>query len=97
MKRIYLLAIFLLVLFSSPFAQQRCAAYEVLQQQMAADPVFARKVRESEKSFAGYQRQTGRQPNAKPPVIKVPVVVMYCTIHRNRISVMHRCNPRSPC
>ena len=74
-------------LFSSAiFSQQRCASYENLQRQMAEDPGFARKVRETEKSFANYKRQTGKKDQrGRPSSITIPLVVhiVYNTADQN--------------
>lgn len=75
MKHVYLLTALFSGLFLCSFGQQRCASFEVLQQQMAADPSFARKVRETEKSFADYSRHTGAEPKGKPEKLVVPVYV----------------------
>ncbi len=86
MKPVYtLLALFTgLFLFTEVSAQQRCASHEVLKQQMAANPAFARKVGETEKSYANYIRQTDRQDNARA-IITIPVIVhvLYNTTEQN--------------
>src|SRR5687768_9645572 len=88
MKQCYFSVALIAGLFlSAPLTpQQKCSSYEVLQQQMAANPEFARKVRESEKNFANYIRQGGAQRgNARPGVVTVPVVVhvVYNTADQN--------------
>ena len=57
------------------FSQQRCASYEHLQKQMAENPAFAKKVRETEKTFTNYKRQTGQPEQKRPSTITIPVVV----------------------
>ena len=74
MKKIYLL-IALMGIYLFSFAQKRCASFELLQQQMATNPAFARKVKETEKSFADYSRKTGAQPRGKPVSLTIPVIV----------------------
>src|SRR4030095_10757420 len=61
----------------------RCGSDEVIRQQMAADPVFARKVNEARKNVNNYQR-TNKEPG-KPVSITIPVVVhvVYYTPEEN--------------
>jgi pregnancy-associated plasma protein-A/type IX secretion system substrate protein len=66
------------------FAQRTCGSYAHLQEQMKNDPAFARKVKESEKSFDSYVRQSQTQ-KGKPTTLTVPVVVhvVYNTAGQN--------------
>ena len=77
MRKHLLLSVLSIILLFQGFTQQRsCASYELLLQQMAADPVFASKVREAEKNFDNYRRQTGPLlPGARATTITIPVVV----------------------
>ena len=87
MRKLLLLSVASILVFFQGFAQQRsCASYELLLQQMAADPVFASKVREAEKNFDSYKRVTGPQsPDARQTVLTIPVVVhvVYNTAAQN--------------
>jgi hypothetical protein len=70
-----LLPIISILFFISAYGQKniRCATDEVIRQQMAADPVFAKKVNEARKKHI-----TARNPdqnNGKPVSITIPVVV----------------------
>ena len=84
MKKVLLFATTLFLIATGKiFAQRTCASYEHLQEQMANDPEFARKVRESEKNFDIYRqnaRQTGKQITLTIPVI---VHVVYNTPEQN--------------
>src|SRR6266498_5232011 len=85
MKKLLLCAAtIVLIITPQLFAQRTCASYEHLQEQMKNDPEFARKVKEKEKSFDNYIRQTGKQ-NGKPTTITIPVVVhvVYNTVEEN--------------
>ena len=88
MKHYYFLFALAAGLFLSAHltAQQRCASYEVLKMQMEADPSFARKVKETEKSFDNYLRKTKTdKQDAKPGAITIPIVVhiVYNTAAQN--------------
>lgn len=86
MKKYYLLITLIPCLFFTVnlFAQQRCASHEVLKMQMAANPEFARKVKESEKNYADFMRQQGAQ-RGKPSSFTIPLVVhvVYNTAEEN--------------
>jgi len=75
--------------FISPeflFSQKKCATYDMVRQQMAADPAYSKKLIESEKGFANYKRQTElQQRGGKPTAITIPVVVhvLYNTPEQN--------------
>src|SRR5213075_1727447 len=74
MKQILLLAATLFLITTGKiFAQRTCASYEHLQEQMANDPEFARKVRETERSFDNYMR--AERKNAPPTSLTIPVIV----------------------
>lgn len=80
----------MLVIVISPtiiYSQQRCASYEHLLQQMAADPVFAKKIRETEKSFDAYSSRNRNVllQNGRAGTIIIPVVVhvVYNTPEQN--------------
>ncbi len=75
MKRFLTLAVTLFLITTQRLpAQRTCASYEHLQEQMRNDPEFARRVKEKEKSFDNYIRQTGKQ-NGKPTILTIPVIV----------------------
>jgi hypothetical protein len=61
----------------------RCGSDEVIRQQMAIDPVFAKKVNEARKNVGNYQK-TNKEPG-KPISITIPVVVhvVYNTAEEN--------------
>ncbi len=75
--------------FISPvllYSQKKCAAYDMVRQQMAVDPAYSKKISESEKGFTNYKRQTGlQQRGGKPSAITIPVVVhvIYNTPEQN--------------
>jgi hypothetical protein len=71
-----LLLLFSILLFSYLIYGQkklRCGSDEVIRQQMANDPAFARKVNEARKNVGNYQR-TNKEPG-KPTSITIPVAV----------------------
>lgn len=73
MKKCYVMTALFSGLFLFAGAQQRCGSFEAIKQQMEIDPVYANKVRQSERSFGNYQRRSGEQ--ARPPRITIPVIV----------------------
>ena len=83
-KLLFCAATLFLITTQQLLAQRTCASYEHLQEQMKNDPEFARKVKEKEKNFDNYIRQTGKQ-NGKPTTIAIPVVVhvVYNTAEEN--------------
>src|SRR5688572_28471859 len=86
MKYRFMLTALFSGLFLCTAAQQRCASHEVLKRQMLENPVFAQKVRATEKSFADYTRQGGENNKGKPPTaLTIPVIVhiVYNTAEQN--------------
>jgi len=82
-KIIFLVCILLFSLVNITRAQQRtCASQEVIKQQMAIDPAYAKKVKEAEKNFGNYVRSSGQ---ARQTHISIPVVVhvVYNTAEQN--------------
>ncbi|HET9824785.1 MAG TPA: T9SS type A sorting domain-containing protein [Chitinophagaceae bacterium] len=85
MKKVALAAAALILLGNlRVLAQRSCASYEHLQEQMKNDPAFARKVKQNEKSFDKYIRQSQTQ-KGKPITLTIPVVVhvIYHTAEQN--------------
>lgn len=76
MSKLFLLSSFLFLSFSIKIsAQQRsCATHEAVKQQMAADPDYARKIKENEKNFKNYI-QSRSYSDARHIKISIPVVV----------------------
>lgn len=88
MKQVYFTTVLFTGLFLSTniTAQQKCATNEAVQQQMAANPEYARKLRENKKSFANYQRREDlKPPNERKTTINIPLVVhiLYNTADQN--------------
>ena len=82
-KIIFLTCILLFSFVSITRAQQRtCASQEVIKQQMAIDPGYAKKVKEAEKNFGNYVRGSGQ---SRQTHISIPVVVhvVYNTAEQN--------------
>ena len=75
MKQFYLLGVLITGLFFCSSAQQRCASFEVLKQQMADNPSFAQKVKATERSFANYERRGADLQKGQPQTLTIPVVV----------------------
>lgn len=70
---VLLLAVAFICSQSKSQKQQRCAMAEVIKQQAAADPSFAKKLNEARKNAGNYQR---KQTNSGRPVsITIPVAV----------------------
>jgi len=61
----------------------RCGSDDVIRQQMAVDPIFAKKVNDARKNVGNYQR--GNNERGKPIPITIPVVVhvVYYTPEEN--------------
>lgn len=85
MKQYYFLFTLLTGGFLSLAAQERCATYQVLLQQLKDNPSFAQKFRETEKNYANYSRQSGDQKKGKPAALTIPVIVhvLYNTPQQN--------------
>lgn len=69
-----------LLLSISVSAQQRCYSYQHMKEQIAADPVFAQKMKESERNFSDYISQRGGgniELRSGPLTIPVIVHVLY--------------------
>jgi len=82
-KLLFLLSMLAISSFAYSQKNLRCGSDEVIRQQMAIDPTFARKVHEARKNVGSYQKlnkQTG-----KPISITIPVVVhvVYNTAEEN--------------
>lgn len=83
MKRNLLLLAALFIFVSGKITAQRsCASYEHLQEQMKADPAFAKKVQENEKGFQNFLRTN---KNTRTGTVTIPVVVhvVYNTADQN--------------
>lgn len=83
-KIVFALSALLLFTTAKIWAQRTCGSYEHLQEQMKNDPLFASRIRESEKSFNNYIRQSQTQ-KGKPVTLTIPVVVhvVYNTSQQN--------------
>src|SRR5689334_14628829 len=67
-------------------AQRTCASNEVLQQQLAIDPAYAKKIKESEKQFKDYLQNISKPGvNGHNNHVTIPVVVhvVYNTPEQN--------------
>ena len=86
MRKILLLPAILIFSFClKTSAQRTCASNEVLQQQLAVDPAYAQKVKQSEKDFNDFMR-SGNKPGAnRKSQVTIPVVVhvVYNTPEQN--------------
>lgn len=83
--RKFLPALIACLFFFSSFSQKqdRCGSIEVIRQQMAADPVYAKKVSELLKNKGNFSRENFR--GGRPTAITIPVVVhiLYNTPEQN--------------
>jgi hypothetical protein len=75
MRRALLLTFFIFLIASKISAQKVCASQELLIQQMAADPEFAKKVKNAERSFDAYVSRLKQSNKKTAASITIPVVV----------------------
>lgn len=82
-KPLFVFSILLFSCISQAQKKLRCGSDEVIRQQMAADPAFAKKVNEARKNVGNYQKTT-KEPG-KTISITIPVVVhvVYNTAEEN--------------
>lgn len=87
MRKILLFTAILFFFYSIKISAQRtCASNEVLQQQIAIDPLYAQKIKESEKKFSDFMRSGNKlEVNGKNKNVTIPVVVhvIYNTADQN--------------
>ena len=83
MRKLLLLSVFFSFSFSIKISAQHrsCATNEAVKQQMAIDPVYAKKVRDASKNISGYSPSL----KGKPATINIPVAVhvLYNTPDQN--------------
>ena len=75
MRRSLLLTFLVFLIASKISAQKVCASQELLNQQMAADPEFAKKVKKAERSFDAYISRLKQSNKIAGASITIPVVV----------------------
>jgi hypothetical protein len=74
--RIILLLLFLGCIISAKISAQKvCASQELLNQQMAADPEFAKKIKNSEQSFDAYVSRLKESTKKTGATVTIPIVV----------------------
>lgn len=75
-KFLFLSAVLIFSISIKISAQRTCASKEVMQQEMAADPAYAKKVKESEQKFKEYLKNFVKPGiNKNNPHVTVPIVV----------------------
>ena len=73
MRKLILLSMALVSCIAYGQKKIRCGSDDVIRQQMAVDPIFAKKVNDARKNVGNYQR--GNNERGKPISITIPVVV----------------------